>query len=92
MSMNPLSEAAWRLAAAGNDGWDPDIQPDANTVTPGVAGFLVMAFVAIAVILLAYDMNRRVRRIKFREEAREKIAAEQAAQEQTGAPDSQHDQ
>lgn len=53
------------------------INPD--LVTPGVIGFVVSAIVAIATILLLVDMNRRVRRVRFREEARTKIAAEVAA-------------
>lgn len=89
MISNMLFEAGWRLAAAGSDGWDPDVEPAPNSVTPGVVGFTIMALLAVAVILLAYDLNRRVRRIKFREEARERIAAEQAAEEGKG---SEHDQ
>ena len=34
---------------------------DANQVTPGVIGFAVTAAIAVAVILLLWDFNRRVR-------------------------------
>lgn len=52
---------------------------DPDSVTPGVIGFIATAVVAIAVCLLLFDMNRRVRRVKYREEVRAEIAAEQAA-------------
>jgi hypothetical protein len=52
---------------------------DPDSVTPGVIGFAATAVIAIAVCLLLFDMNRRVRRVKFREEVRADIAAEQAA-------------
>lgn len=52
---------------------------DPDSVTPGVVGFIATAVVAIAVCLLLFDMNRRVRRVKYREEVRAEIAAEQAA-------------
>jgi hypothetical protein len=52
---------------------------DPNQVTPGVIGFAVTALVAVAVMLLMWDFNRRVRRINDREEARERLMAEMAA-------------
>lgn len=58
---------------------------DPDSVTPGVIGFIATAIVAIAVCLLLFDMNRRVRRVKYREEVRAEIAAEQAAAAE-GAP------
>lgn len=59
--------------ARSASGYDPD------SVTPGVIGFAATAVVAIAVCVLLFDMNRRVRRIKYREEVRAEIAAERAA-------------
>ena len=52
---------------------------DENAVTPGVIGFVATAFIAVAAVLLIIDMNRRVRRVRYRAEAQEKIAAEQEA-------------
>lgn len=52
---------------------------DPESVTPGVIGFAATAVVAIAVCFLLFDMNRRVRRVRYREEVRAEIAAEQAA-------------
>lgn len=80
------------LFAATASEWDPEpgFTPDPNTVTPGVIGFAVIALIAAAVFVLGWDLNRRVRRLQFREEAQEKIAAEVAAMEaeQSGAAES----
>ena len=51
---------------------------DPDKVTPGVLGFAAIALVAVAVIFLLLDMNRRVRRIQFREQVREELAQEVA--------------
>lgn len=53
---------------------------DANQVTPGVIGFAVTAAIAVAVILLLWDFNRRVRRINDRADVKERIEAELAQQ------------
>jgi flagellar biosynthesis/type III secretory pathway M-ring protein FliF/YscJ len=58
---------------------DPDI------VTPGVVGFLVTAFIAIAVILLVWDMMRRIRRGRVRADIQEELDAEEQAARATGA-------
>ncbi len=60
------------------------VEPDPATVTPGPPGFLVMALIGIVTILLILDMVRRLRRMRYREQARETIAAEQAAAAKTG--------
>lgn len=54
----------------------PALEVDANLVTPGVIGFAVTALLIVATILLAVDMTRRMRRVRYRAEARERIAAE----------------
>jgi hypothetical protein len=64
----------------------PDFTGDPNLVSPGVIGFIVIFAIAAATVLLALDMTRRIRRVRYRDEAREKIAAEQAGTEQ--APES----
>ena len=61
---------------------------DENAVTPGVIGFVATAFIAVAAVLLIIDMNRRVRRVRYRAEAQEKIAAEQSEQSEQ-APDAE---
>ena len=52
--------------------FDPDL------VTPGWVGFVVTALVVVVTIGLIADMVRRMRRLRYRAEAQEKIAAEQA--------------
>lgn len=56
-----------------------DLPYDPNQVTPGVIGFVATALVAVVVMLLMWDFNRRVRRINDREEAKERLMAEIAA-------------
>lgn len=53
---------------------------DPNLVTPGVWGFAAIAFVALAVIALVFDMMRRVRRVRYRADVQAELDAEQAAQ------------
>ena len=45
---------------------------DPNVVTPGPIGFLVMLLLTIVVVLLIVDMVRRIRRVRYRGEARER--------------------
>lgn len=54
----------------------PTFDPD--TITPGPEGFLVIAVLAIAVILLIADMMRRIRRGRVRADVTEQLDAEQA--------------
>lgn len=54
---------------------------DPNQVTPGVIGFTMTAIIAVVVILLLWDFNRRVRRINDRADVKERIEAELAAGE-----------
>ncbi|MGL3149667.1 hypothetical protein ACSS7Z_04835 [Microbacterium sp. A82] len=63
----------------------PSMTVDPNSVTPGPLGFAVIVIVLIAVVLLIWDMNRRVRRVRYREEVREELDAEQAAGEASAA-------
>ena len=61
--------------------------PDPDTVTPGVIGFLAIAFIAIATILLILDMLRRVRRTRYRGEVREQLERERAEAEASAKTD-----
>ena len=54
-------------------------QVDPNLVTPGPWGFVAIVFVAVAVILLVWDMMRRIRRGRVRADIREELEAEQQA-------------
>lgn len=49
---------------------------DPNQVTPGVIGFAATALIALVVMLLMWDFNRRVRRINDRAEVQERLQAE----------------
>ncbi len=51
---------------------------DPDRVTPGVAGFIGIAVIAIAVVLLLIDMQRRIRRARYRSEIAEQLDAEAA--------------
>lgn len=57
----------------------PPIEVDPNSVTPGVEGFIAIAVVTVLAILLIIDMSRRVRRVRYRGEVRERLEAERAA-------------
>ena len=60
----------------------PTMTVDPDAVTPGFAGFAIVVIIVVAVILLIWDMNRRIRRVRYREEIREELDAEQAASDQ----------
>lgn len=64
----------------------PEYTGDADLVTPGVIGFLVTFFIALATVLLIIDMNRRVRRVRYRAEVQEQLAAERAAEAEAADP------
>ena len=61
------------VAAEQREQFDPD------TVTPGVIGFVVTFLVGAVTVLLVLDLTRRVRRSRYRAEARELLDAEEAA-------------
>lgn len=45
--------------------------------SPGTIGFIATFLVAGIAILLFFDMNRRIRRTRYRQEIRERLAAEE---------------
>jgi hypothetical protein len=47
-----------------------------DAVTPGWIGFLVTFLVAVATVLLIIDMTRRIRRVRYRAEIRERLENE----------------
>jgi hypothetical protein len=57
--------------------------PDPATVTPGPVGFLAILFVGVAVILLGFDMVRRIRRTTYRSEIQERLKDELAERDNT---------
>jgi len=60
-----------------------------DQVTPGVIGFVVTAVFAVVCILLIIDMVRRMRRVRYRAEVQEEIAAELEARRAAEAGDSE---
>ena len=70
-----LSTALTVLSAAGDQTPPPD-----DLVTPGVIGFFAIFLVAVATVFLGFDLVRRIRRTTYREQIRERLAAEQAEQ------------
>ncbi|WP_083513683.1 hypothetical protein [Curtobacterium luteum] len=70
----------WATIAAATPSPSPtSVVPDVD-VTPGVAGFIAIAVVAVVTILLVVDMTRRIRRTRYRAEIRERLEAEAGAE------------
>lgn len=59
----------------------PAYTGDENLITPGVWGFVITFLVAAATVLLLVDMSRRMRRVRYRGEIRERLEAERVEQE-----------
>lgn len=82
---------AGRVVVAAVAGANPAPSPtptppiDPNLVTPGVWGFVAIAFLALAVILLIFDMMRRIRRGRYRADVAAQLDAEAEAQRQADA-------
>jgi hypothetical protein len=67
------------IHAASTPSPTPTTDPASTFYSPGTVGFLATFFVTAAVILLIFDMVRRVRRVRYREEIRLKLEAEAQA-------------
>lgn len=67
---------AWLLGLDTTPTPIPEFTGDADAVTPGVIGFVAIFLIAVATVLLILDMTRRVRRVRYREEIRERLEAE----------------
>jgi hypothetical protein len=76
-----LATTAWLAAPSPS----PTPEFDENLVTPGVIGFAITFLVAAVTILLIVDMTRRIRRVRYRGELRERL--EQQAPESPTAPE-----
>ncbi|KTS63798.1 hypothetical protein NS206_09465 [Microbacterium testaceum] len=57
----------------------PVVTPDDSIVTPGPLGFAAIAFIGVAVFFLVWDMLRRIRRGRYREEVNAELDAEEQA-------------
>lgn len=76
---------AFALAAAEVTPSPSPTAPPPELVTPGPWGFAVIAFIALAVVVLIWDMMRRVRRGRVRADIREELDAEELATQQAAA-------
>jgi hypothetical protein len=56
----------------------PSANPAETFYSPGTLGFIFTFIMAGLAILLIFDMVRRMRRVRYRAEIREKLAAEAA--------------
>ncbi|MDR6865616.1 hypothetical protein J2Y69_000198 [Microbacterium resistens] len=65
------------LRAAVSPSPTPTVDPE--LVTPGPIGFGIMAVLVVGVVLLIWDMQRRIRRVRYREEVRAELDAEELA-------------
>lgn len=52
---------------------------DDNYNSPGTIGFIITFAVAVGAVFLFFDMNRRIRKTKYRSEIRERLAEEDLA-------------
>lgn len=82
-SLTTVTDAVWRLASTPTP--TPSLDIDANDVTPGPAGFFIVALLAAVVFLLIFDMLRRIRRVNYRSEISERLQAE--LDERNGSPE-----
>jgi hypothetical protein len=83
--MHAALAALSRAASTATPTPTPAVDP--NLVTPGPWGFVAIAFLAVAVILLVWDMMRRIRRARIRSEIDEMLDAEEAAARGEGPDD-----
>ena len=60
---------------------------DDNYNSPGTIGFIVTFVVAAIAVLLFFDMNRRIRKTRYRQEIREKLAEEELGNSELQKPD-----
>jgi hypothetical protein len=71
----------WTIVAASPTPAPSPSDFDTDTVTPGVWGFVLTIAVILAVVVLIVDMVRRIRRVNYRAQVREQLAAEQEQRE-----------
>jgi len=74
-----MHDAFAALARAITAAPTPEQTVDPTLVTPGPAGFVVIALLALIVVALVWDMMRRIRRGRVRADIREELDAERQA-------------
>lgn len=65
------------------------VEPPDELVTPGFTGFAIMVVLVVAVIVLVWDMQRRIRRTRYRQEIDERLDAEARGGEQAARDDAE---
>jgi hypothetical protein len=61
--------------------------PDDTYNSPGTIGFIATFGITLIAVGLFFDMNRRVRRTRYRAEVREKLAAEELLNMEIAKPE-----
>ena len=83
-----LATSVWLSATPSPTPSDPGaFTGDPDTITPGAIGFALTFLVVLATVFLLLDMTRRVRRVRYRGEIRQQIAAEEAELAEQDKPD-----
>lgn len=72
-----ISPSALALLSVYSSSTQKPDEFDPNTVTPGVIGFIITFGIAAITVLLLIDMNRRIRRTRYRGEIRQQLDAEE---------------
>ena len=67
------------LAVTPSPSATPD--PSETFYSPGTIGFIMTFFITAGAVALIFDMVRRIRRVRYRAEIGEKLAAEAAAKD-----------
>jgi hypothetical protein len=63
----------------------PTVDPAETWYSPGTIGFIMTFFITVGAIGLIFDMVRRIRRVRYRAEIAEKLAAEANTEAQLAA-------
>ena len=54
----------------------PTVDPSETWYSPGTIGFIMTFFIAAGAIALIFDMVRRIRRVRYRAEVKQKLSEE----------------
>lgn len=61
----------------------PSVDPAETFYSPGTIGFIMTFFVTAGAVALIFDMVRRIRRVRYRAEIAQMLAAEELATAET---------
>ena len=80
-----LRASVWLSQATPSPSAPPPFTGDEDSITPTWVGFAFTFAIAAITLFLIIDMVRRVRRVRYRAEIREKLEQEAAASDQPPA-------